>query len=56
MENKPGLYLSLLLLLLRDVSHVQLCVTQQRAAHKAPVPWILQARTLEYVAISISSA
>ena len=47
----------LLLLLLRRFSHVQLCVTPQTAAHQAPpVPGILQARTLEWVAISFSNA
>ena len=46
----------LLLLLLSHVSHVQLCVTPQKAAHQAPVPGILQARTLEWVAISFSNA
>ena len=46
----------LLLLLLSHVSHVQLCATLQTAAHQAPVPGILQARTLEWVAISFSGA
>ena len=43
---------SLLLLLLSHVSRVRLCVTPQTAAHQGPVPGILQARTLERVAIS----
>ena len=43
----------MLLLLLSCFSHVQLCVTPQMAAHQAPpVPGILQARTLEWVAIA----
>ena len=46
----------LLLLLLSRFSRVQLCVTPQTAAHQAPVPGILQARTLEWVAISFSNA
>ena len=47
----------LLLLLLSRFSHVQLCVTLQMAAHQAPpIPRILQARTLEWVAISFSNA
>ena len=47
---------SVSLLLLSHVSHVQLCATPQTAAHQAPlsVPGILQARTLEWVAISFS--
>ena len=45
--------MDILLLLL---SRVQLCATPQTAAHQAPVPGILQARTLEWVAISFSSA
>ena len=39
----------LLLLLLRRFSHVRLCVTPE-------IPGILQARTLEWVAISFSNA
>ena len=47
----------LLLLLLIGFSHVQLCATLETAAHQAsPVPGILQARTLEWVAISFSNA
>ena len=45
-----------LLLLLSYVSHVRLCETPKTAAHQTPVPGILQARTLEWVAISFSSA
>ena len=45
-----------LLLLLSHVSCVRLCATPQTAVHQAPVPGILQARTLEWVAISLSSA
>ena len=46
----------LLLLLLSHVSRVRLCVTPKMATHQAPVPGILQARTLEWVAISFSNA
>ena len=45
-----------LLLLLSHFSRVQLCATPSTTAHQAPVPGILQARTLEWVAISFSSA
>ena len=51
-----GSYL-LLLLLLSHFSCVRLCATPvaQTAAHQAPpVPGILQARTLEWVAIAFS--
>ena len=38
-------------------SRVRLCATPQTAAHQgSPVPGILQARTLEWVAISFSNA
>ena len=54
MHVKEGL---LLLLLLSRFSHVRLCETRETAAHQAPpVPGILQARTLEWVAISFSNA
>ena len=47
----------LLLLLLSCFSRVRLCATSKTAAHQAsPVPGILQARTLEWVAISFSNA
>ena len=47
----------LLLLLLSHISHVQLCATPEMAAQQAPPsPGILQARTLEWVAISFSNA
>ena len=45
----------LLLLLLSRFSRVRLYATPQMAAHQAP-PRILQARTLEWVAISFSNA
>ena len=49
--------LLLLLLLLSHISHVRPCATPEMAAHQAPpVPGILQARTLEWVAISFSNA
>ena len=48
---------NLLLLLLSHFSRVRLCVTPETAAHQgSPVPGILQARTLEWVAISFSNA
>ena len=47
----------LLLLLLSRFSRVRLCATPQTAAQPGfPVPGILQARTLEWVAISFSNA
>ena len=46
----------LLLLLLSCFNHVWLCATPETAAHEAPLPGILQARTLEWVAISFSKA
>ena len=45
-----------LLLLLSRFNHVRLCVTPETAAHQAPPTGILQARTLEWVAISFSDA
>ena len=51
------LHIMLLLLLLSHISHVRPCETPEMAAHQAPpVPEILQARTLEWVAISFSNA
>ena len=44
-----------MLLLLSHASRVRLCVTPQTAAHQASVLGILQARTLEWVAISFSN-
>ena len=47
----------LLLLLLSHFSCVRLCVTPETEAHQGSlVPGILQARTLEWVAISFSNA
>ena len=47
----------LLLVLLGRFSRVRLCATPETAAHQAPpVPGILQASILEWVAISFSSA
>ena len=44
-----------LLLLLSRCGRAQLCATPETAAHQAPpVPGILQARTLEWVALSFS--
>ena len=41
------LKLGLMLLLLSHFSHVLLCATPQTAAHRLPIPGILQARTTE---------
>ena len=46
----------LLLLLLSHFSCVQLCATPDSSPPGSPVPGILQARTLEWVAISFSNA
>ena len=46
----------MLLLLLSRFSHVQLCATLYTAAPQAPVPGILQARTLEWAAVFFSNA
>ena len=44
-------------ILLSHFSRVRLCATPQSAAHwGSPIPGVLQARTLEWVAISFSSA
>ena len=48
--------LLLLLLLLSRFSRVRLCATIDRSPPGSPVPGILQARTLGWVAISFSSA
>ena len=53
--KNPGEIL-LLLLLLSCFSRVQFCATPWMAAPGSPVPGILQARTLEWVAISFSNA
>ena len=47
---------NLLLLLLSRFSRVLLCATPYTAAYQAPIPGILQARTLEWVAISFTNA
>ena len=44
------------LLLLSHFSRVRLCVTPETAAHQAPLSLVLQARTLEWAAISFSNA
>ena len=46
----------LLLLLLSRFSRVRLCATHRWQPTRLPVPGILQARTLEWVAISFSNA
>ena len=47
---------NLLLLLLSRFSRVRLCATPDLSPPGSPVPGILQARTLEWVAISFSNA
>ena len=44
------------LLLLSRFSRVRLCATRDGSPPGSPVPGILQARTLEWVAISFSNA
>ena len=44
------------LLLLSHLSHVRLCNPLEGSLPGSPVPGILQARTLEWVAISFSNA
>ena len=46
----------LLLLLVSRFSRVRLCATHRQQPTRLPVPEILQARTLEWVAISFSNA
>ena len=46
----------MLLLLLSRFSRVRLCATRDGSPPGSPVPGILQARTLEWVAISFSNA
>ena len=48
--------LLLLLLLLSHFSRVQLCDPIDSSPPGSPIPGILQARTLEWVAISFSNA
>ena len=52
-QNKPAM---LLLLLLSHFSRVQLCDPIDGSPPGSPVPGILQARTLEWVAIAFSNA
>ena len=52
----PSLLVTLLLLLLSHFSRVRLCVTPDGSPPGSPVPGILQARTLEWVAISFPNA
>ena len=47
---------TLLLMLLSHFSSVQLCDPIDGSPPGSPIPWILQARTLEWVAISLSNA
>ena len=52
----PSPNMLLLLLLLSRCSHVRLCTTPDGSPPGSPVPGILQARTLEWVATSFSNA
>ena len=47
---------NLLMLVLSHFSHVRLCDPTDNSPPGSPVPEILQARTLEWVAISFSNA
>ena len=49
-------FLEFMLLLLSRFSRVRLCATPETAAHQAPLSLGLQARTLEWGAISFSNA
>ena len=51
-----GKWSQLLLLLLSRFSHVRLCDPRDGSPPGSPIPGILQARTLEWVAISFSNA
>ena len=57
-NKKPTFLLKMLalLLLLSRFSCVRLCATHRQQPTRLPVPGILQARTLEWVAISFSNA
>ena len=55
-KSQDGASLSLLLLLLSHFSRVRLCDPIDDSPPGSHVPGILQARTLEWVAISFSSA
>ena len=48
--------IGMLLLLLSHFSHVRFCATIDSSPPGSPIPGILQARTLEGVAISFSNA
>ena len=54
--GKPWSHVWGLLLLLSRFSHVRLCDPRDGRAPGSPVPGILQARTLEWVAFSFSNA
>ena len=55
-EEERFVLLLLLLLLLCRVSHVRLCDPIDGSLPGCSIPGILQARTLEWVAISFSNA
>ena len=55
-EDMVHMYNGILLLLLNHFSRVRLCATPDGSPPGSPVPGILQARTLEWVAISFSNA
>ena len=50
------MYVYIYMLLLSRFSHVQLCDPIDGSPWGSPIPWILQARTLEWAAISFSNA
>ena len=52
----PDVQILLLLLLLSRFSRVRLCAPHRRQPTRLPIPGILQARTMEWVAISFSNA
>ena len=54
-EVKMKIIIVMLLLLLSRFSRVQFCATPDSSPQGSPIPGILQARTLEWVAISFSN-
>ena len=57
LHSKPSVVsLTMLLLLLSCFSHVRLCDPIDGSPRGSPVPGILQAKTLEWVAIAFSNA
>ena len=54
--NRMYLFTLLLLLLLSHFSHVRLCDPRDGSPPGSPIPGIVQARTMEWVAVSFSNA